>query len=307
MRLAPPPPDVRLPWRPAHAGLLQALAFAAAQVDEHEHALARALVFDTGIDLPADRPGAMDAAHLRAAGPLYFAAELEAAGLLRCAELMAGLFASGTITQPLGPVAQSIHAFWRGRRERLQAAEREAIFERVLEPPHFERLMEALCRSILAQADNAGDDGLRADLYESVDLDTRAQALADFLARRMDAMASIAVRDVIDTINQAITFLRDRMLQAAFGTHSLWALVATAASADGATPGSATSAEARAERGRAGQAVLAWLAAQHGRRGLALDPRDPAHVELIMAAQRWLSGAPAAGMPRTPPTLPVAA
>ncbi|MET0654407.1 MAG: hypothetical protein ABWY94_02390, partial [Pseudoxanthomonas sp.] len=71
MRLAPPPPDVRVPWRPAHAGLLRALAFATSQVGRHEQQLARAMLFDPGaIDLPDGAPNAMDAAQLRAAGPL---------------------------------------------------------------------------------------------------------------------------------------------------------------------------------------------------------------------------------------------
>lgn len=311
MRLAPPPPDVRLPWRPAHAGLLHALAFATSQVAGHERALAHALVFDPGaIDLPDGAPNAMDAAQLRAAGPLYFAAELEAAGLLRCAELVAGLFASGAINQPLGPVAQSINAFWRGRRDRLEAGEREAIFNRVVEPPHFERLMAALCRAIVAQADNADATGVRPDLREHVGLAVSAQALAEFLAQRVDAMASIAVRDIIDTINQAIGFLRDRMLQVAFGTHSLWALVATASSSDGMTAGSTTAAQRHAERGRAGQSVLAWLAANYQSTSLALDPRNAEDMELIMSAQRWLDSAPLASARLAPgamPPLPIAA
>lgn len=311
MRLAPPPPDVRLPWRPAHAGLLQALAFASAQVAGHERALAGALMFDPGsIDLPPGAPNAMDAAQLRAAGPLYFAAELEAAGLLRCAELVAGLFASGAIAQPLGPVANSINAFWRGRRDRLDVGEREAIFARVFEPPHFERLMGTLCRAIVAQADNADASGVRADIREQVGLAASAQALAEFLAQRMDAMASIAATDVIATINQAIGFLRDRMLQVAFGTQSLWALIATAPAADGATRVAAATVQRHADRGRAGQSVLAWLASNYEGIGLTLDPRDADAIALIMSAQRWLDAAPL--QPVRPvhgamPTLPIAA
>lgn len=306
MRLAPPPPDVHVPWRPAHASFVQALAFAISQVDGHERALAGALTFDPGaIDLPNGTPNAMDAAQLRAAGPLYFAAELETAGLLRCAELAAGLFASGAISQPLGPVAQSINAFWRSRRDRMEEGEREAIFNRVLEPPHFERLMGALCRAIVAQADNADDTGLRSDLREQVSLATSAQALAEFLAQRMDAMASIAVRDIIETINLAIGFLRDRMLQAAFGTHSLWALVATASSRDGTTPGSANTAQSHADRGRAGQSVLAWLASHYQRASITLDPHDAADMELIMTAQRWLDAAPLQLEQFVPDTMPL--
>ncbi|AXK72153.1 hypothetical protein DWG18_07565 [Lysobacter sp. TY2-98] len=312
MRLAPPPPDVRLPWRPAHAGLLRALAFATAQVAGHERAVSLALSADApgAIDLPEGAPNAMDAAQLRAAGPLYFAAELEAAGLLRCGELVAGLFASGAITQPLGPVAQSINTFWRGRRDRLQPGEREAIFNRVVEQPHFDRLMMALCRAIVAQADNADDRGVRPDLREQTGLAVAAQSLAEFLAQRIDAMASIAVRDVIDTINAAIGFLRDRMLQSAFGTHSLWALIATASSSDGMTPGSATTVQSHADRGRAGQAVLAWLASNYQSRNVTLDPRAPADADLIMSAQRWLDATPLQPTQATPaltPSLPIAA
>lgn len=306
MRLAPPPPDVHVPWRPAHATLLHALAFATSQVDGHERALASALMFDPGaIDLPDGAPNAMDAAQLRAAGPLYFAAELEVAGLLRCAELVAGLFASGAITQPLGPVAQSINAFWRSRRDRMEEGEREAIFNRVVEPPHFERLMGALCRAIVAQADNIDDTGLRPDLREQVGLAASAQALAEFLAQRVDAMATIAVRDIIDTISQAIGFLRDRMLQAAFGTHSLWALIATASSRDGITPGNASTAQSHAERGRAGQSVLAWLASHYQGASITLDPRDAADMELIMTAQRWLDAVPLQLAQPVPDTMPL--
>ncbi|GAB1595823.1 hypothetical protein [Lysobacter claricitrinus] len=311
MRLAPPPPDVHLPWRPAHAALLQALSLATSQVAGHERAVAHALSLDDGaIDLPDGAPSAMDAAQLRAAGPLYFAAELETAGLLRCAELVAGLFASGTITQPLGPVAQSINAFWRGRRDRLQANEREAIFSRVVEQPHFDRLMGALCRAIVAQADNADDTGIRVDLRESVALSASAQSLAEFLAQRIDAMASIAVRDVIGTIHQAIGFLRDRMLQAAFGATSLWMLIATASSSDGVTIGNATTVQQHADRGRAGQSVLAWLAANYQGSSIALDPRNASDTELIMAAQRWLDAAPsqpAQPAPGATSPLPIAA
>ena len=309
MRLAPPPPEVRLPWRPSHAPLMHALAFAASQVRSHEHALALALADDDAgaIDLPDASPAAVDLARLRAAGPLYFASELEAAGLMRCADLVAGLFASGAITQPLGPAAQTINTFWRKRRDRLEASEREAIFARVVEQPHFDRLMAALCRSIVAQADNAGDSGLRPDLHEAVGLSVDAGALSEFLAQRLDAMASLAVRDVIESINQALGFLRDRMVQAAFGTTSLWALVATAATPDGTTPGSAMQVQARVDRGRAGQAVLAWLATHAARQDIALNPLDAADVELMTMAQRWLGASPGSDLPRPAPARLLAA
>ena len=293
-----------MPWQGAQADLLRALSVALSAVAKHEHTLARALSDPGAIDLPDGTPNTMDAVQLQVAGPLYFAAELEQAGVLRCAELVAGLFASGAISQPLGPVAQLINRFWRGRRERLEAAERDAIFARVLEPPHFERLMSALCQAIVALADN---DAQRRQLHEDIALSMAAQSLAGFLAQRVDPMASIAARDLVDTINAALGFLRDRMLQSAFGVHAMWGLVAVVGEAqDGVTAGVA---QRLAERGRAGQTVLLWLATHYGHDALALDANEPADVELIMCAQRWLDAAPRAlAMTRTSaPALPIAA
>jgi hypothetical protein len=289
-----------VPCHGAQADLLRAVATALSAVATHERALVRALSDLGAIDLPDGVPNAMDAAQLRAAGPLYFAGELEQAGLLRCAELIAGLFASGTITQPLGPVAMQLNTFWRGRRERLEVTEREAIFARVLEPPHFERLMSALCAAIVAQADGS-------DMREGVTLATTAQSLAEFLAQRVDPMASIAARDLVDTINAALGFLRDRMLQTAFGVQSLWALVAVSANADTQIGAASHTGDVQrhAERGRAGQSVLLWLATRYGEANLALDPGNADDTALIMSAQRWLGAAPRMSAPSAGSASPV--
>lgn len=309
MRLKPPPPDTRPPWLGAQANLLRALSLALSSVIDHEVTLARAMSDLGAIDLPDGAPDVMDTARLQAAGPLYFAGQLEAAGLLRCAELVAGLFASGTISQPLGPVAQSINTFWRARRERLEAVEREAIFARVLEPPHFDRLMTALCSAIVAQADGGTSSGGPAwNVREGVALSMAAQSLAEFLAQRIDPMASIAARDLVDTINAALGFLRDRMLQVAFGVQSLWALIAVEAQSQG-TGATAGDVQRHAERGRAGQLVLLWLARNFGATTVTLDPGNAADVELIMSAQRWLDAAPRVRAQQSiaAPTLPIAA
>ena len=304
MRLKPPPPDVCVPWSGAQGELLRAVATALSAVATHEHAVVRALSDLGAIDLPDGAPNAMDAAQLQAAGPLYFAGELEQAGLLRCAELITGLFASGTITQPLGPIASQLNRFWRGRRERLEQVEREAIFARVLEPPHFDRLMSALCEAIVAEADGS-------DMREGVTLATTAQSLAEFLAQRVDPMASIAARDLVDTINSALGFLRDRMLQAAFGVHSLWSLLAVSANTD-AQLGPASNAgdvQRLAERGRAGQAVLLWLAGHYAESNVAREMSNADDTALVMSAQRWLDAAPRVPVSPagTAPALPIAA
>lgn len=286
LRLATPPSNILVYPRQANLELLHAVATALSALAAREDGLARALDLGDAIDLPPGAPNALDRAALQSAAPLYFASELEQAGLLRTADLVCGLFASGAVTQPLGPGAQLMHAFWRGRRERLEAGEREAIFARVIEPPHFDTQMAALCTALVAQADGS-------DLREGVTLATCATDLGEFLAQRVDPMASLAARDIVGTINAALGFLRDRMLQAAFGVSSLWALCAIALNQAGGASVSAGALQQHVDRGRSGQTVLLWLADHYNEQAPQLDMADPAQAGAVAAAQRWLSSRPA--------------
>ena len=83
------------------------------------------------IELPPEAGSPVDQASLQSVAPLYLAAELEAAGLLPAVELVAGLFASGALSPAVGPAAEKLASFWRGRQERFSAAERRAFFVRL--------------------------------------------------------------------------------------------------------------------------------------------------------------------------------
>ncbi|KAF1703627.1 hypothetical protein CSC68_03715 [Pseudoxanthomonas suwonensis] len=274
-----------------HAGLLQALSLALSIVQAPAYAQALAGI---DFDLPDAAPAPEDRTRLEAAAPLYFASALERAGLLPTAELVAGLFASGAINQPLGPAERLLHDFWRRRRERLSAGEREAVYARVVEDPQFEPMMRVLCEAISAQAGPMppGASGLR----EQVVLATHAQSMASFLAQRVDPMAVMAAREIVGDINAALAFMRDRRLQAAFSVGDLWRLVELAGSQAGIPTGSPLR---HVERGRSGQTVLLWLAAHPGGSALALDPSSPQDIGVMVAAQRWLASVPA-GSTRPP-------
>lgn len=279
LRLAAPPPAVRVQDQ---RELLQALSLAQSVLDACEHEpFARSLA-GIDFDLPPGAPTAADRGLLLAAAPLYFASQLEQAGLLPAAETIAGLFVAGTVQAPLGPVAELLHDFWRARRERLSADERAAIFARVIEAPHFDRLMRALCEVLAAQADGA-------DLREQVLAASHAESLASFLAQRVDPMAVIAARDIIGSINTALAFLRERSLQAAFGVSDLWRLVGLATSEGDARTLPSPS---LIDRGRSGQHLLLWLADHYAQGSIALDPNDPAQRKVLIDAQRWLAASP---------------
>lgn len=244
-------------------------------------ALAKALADLGDIDLPDSAPTAEDARNLEVASPLYLASELEQAGLLHTAELIAGLFASGAITQPLGPTAQLIAAFWQRRRDRLSLEERQQLFAQLFDPAGFYPLMQALCEALAGQLDSpprASDVRARMALREAAD------ALGAWLAPQSAGMAQFAANDIVNALAQATQFLRDRLLQAAFGVRDLWGLVGAVGSAQGR---SLQQARQRVELGRHGAEVLGWLA-RSVTQGYAFDPAGADGQRLMASAHGWL-------------------
>lgn len=279
--------------------LTLAVGSALACLRAHDVALARAQALDEQIDLPdlgTPAPASFDAATLAPLPPLYLAHELDAAGLLRTGELVAGLFAGGALAVPLEPkIGQALHDFWRARDERLTAAERAHLFAQVFEPSAFEPRMRRLCEALVALADNTGIE----DVRENVGLEHAAVALGEALWPSLAGMAGFAARDVIEAINAALRFLRERALQVAFGVQDLWALVATTQRAQGLD---AAASRAHVERGRNGMVVLRWLA-DNLARGARLDLADPEAPSVIGAAERWLLATPVRSMAAREPVL----
>jgi len=291
-----PPVDAAASDEPAWAaGLGLALADAADTLQHCSQALAAALTELGDIDLPDGAPTRDDARTLGPLGPFYLARELDQAGVLRAAEQVAGLYGSGAITQPVGAAGPLLRRYWQERRNRLTEAERGELFERVFEAPHFDRMLAALMRDLAAHADN----GPVEDLREAVALEVSARALAEFLLTRAGGMTLFAATEIVASITEALAFLREPALHAAFSVRGLWPLVALA-SGD-ATGGSTRSLQDHVDRARNGQTVLGWLARATAAGQHRLDLRAPDTAGVIAAAERWLLAAPAAA---PPPTLP---
>jgi hypothetical protein len=257
-------------------------ALALLRVHESQHAAALALAGDIDLpDLGEPPPQQFDAVTLAPLPPLYLAHQLDAAGLLRTGELVAGLFAAGSINAPLdAKLGNALHAFWQGRNERLNEQERAHLFAQVFDAATFEPQMRRLCEALVALADNNGIE----DVRENVGLEHAAVTLAEGLWPAISGMVAFAARDVIEAINAALRFLRERPLQVAFGVQDLWALVATTNRAQGV---SAQAARDHVDRGRNGMVVLRWLV-DNVSRGARLDLADPQAQSVIAAAQRWL-------------------
>ncbi|GAA5785129.1 hypothetical protein [Chitiniphilus shinanonensis] len=259
--------------------LALALALAEAEhlLDCHRLARAQALADLGDIDLPDVAPTRDDLSQLAPLGPLYLARELEQAGLLPMAEQVAGLFASGAITQPLGPTGELITRFWRQRRDRLSANERGAMLQQVFEAGVFDRAMERLCNAVLALADNAGT----RDAREEVTLDLALRGVRELLFQRSGGMVGFAAEDILASVRDAIAFLRDPRLLAAFSVRSMWALLAAS--------GERTEYQVRqhVELGNAGVTLLAWVGSADAGQAT-LNAGGDGAARLFAAAQRWL-------------------
>jgi len=270
-----PNPAAALP-----AGLIQALAEALGSLDRHDLRIAIILGELGDITLPPDADLSEQTEHLAALGPFYLAYQLDLAGLLHTAETVAGLYAGGAIPGSLGTAGQLLRAYWQGRHTRLTAAEREQLFERVFEAPHFDRLLAALARDIASHADNRD----LPDWREAVALEQSARRLIEYLAGRAGGMTAYAARDIVSAINEAVRFLGDPGVQRAFGVTNLWALVRAASSRE---TGATDALQRYLDLGKSGQALLSWLTAAARLGHPRLDPGAADFSSLIMAAETW--------------------
>ena len=237
------------------------------------------------IRLPEPAVPTRDAGLLGALPTLYWVHGLDQAGLLRAADRVAGLWASGAINVPLPDRGQALQQYWRTRRDRLSADERAHLLGLVFDPRDFEPALQRLCEALVALADNAGQH----DIREEVGLEHAATALLELCASRLEGAPLLAASDLLTQARSAVQLLSQRALQTAFAVRDFYALIELGET----TAGSRAPPSARhgAERAQAGAEVLRWLAQAAARR-FSIDPRAAALQPLIASAQRWLMSAP---------------
>ena len=232
------------------------------------------------IDLPAPALPPRNATVLAVLPTLYWVQGLDQAGLLKAADTVAALWASGAINVSLPDRGQALQAFWKARRERLTADERAHLLGLVFDARDFEPAMRRLCQALVALADNAG----QRDIREEVGLQQAASQLLDLCGSRLEGAPTIAAADLFAQTRAAVDLLSARALQAAFAVRDFYSLIELG---DRATARPAGRARRLAERAQAGAAVLRWLAVAAARQ-FAIDPRAAELQTLMGDAQRWL-------------------
>ena len=226
-------------------------------------------------DAPLGTP--RDAATLRSIAPLYLAMEIEATGLTEAGSAIAGLFASGALPLSRGPAAETLMRYHRNYERRLPGADRQAAYLRLFGSAAanaapfaaddavnegFEELLLAL-----AEAMHRFAMSTPLDLAPPVgrrEIARAAQALAHNLLQRGGGATPYIAEEALAVITEVVAIFRHREVLDALGARSLWDGVAAALALGAAAPrgpgGLGPLARARLTRGRAGLALITWLA-----------------------------------------------
>jgi hypothetical protein len=261
------------------------------------------------VELP---PVTADAARsLAELAPMYFLAELDAAGLFLAGDRLAGRFAEGGLSLPSAgstrpatrhgasrqPADVMLAELWRGRHKRFAETERAALFGRLFggngptlpvggRNDSFELLLARFADSVIGATPSAQGRG-RWEARGSTELGLAAQRLAVAAAGYGMAVPRLASEDLLNHAQLVLAIIQDPDVQAAVGERSAWGVVA--ALRDPTRSGRGTTEAAlvtHVSRARAGLTLLGWLAEVVGsgdRRRLPAPPN-----EVTDAAFDWL-------------------
>lgn len=238
------------------------------------------------IDLPPLHSGALVGGQIRVVATLYWARELEQAGVLPFVEALADAVVTGTWLAPLGAAIHPLIALRRRRDQRFTRPERQALFDRIFGGPGsgigFDESLKALADALSAIGREPADQGI-------AHLQARAAEAARMVGAAASAggvgIAAFAARDIVDQIRSALGILQHPDVVRALGGGGPWQILARhAPMALGRTP-DVTRSLARA---RAGLSLIEWVAREAD--GLERGrPRLARNTPVIAAAEAWLA------------------
>lgn len=244
------------------------------------------------IDLPPLQAGALVSAQIRVVATLYWARELEEAGVLPFVEALAEGVMTGTWLAPVGAAIHPLVAFGRRRDQRFTRRERQALFDRLFgggtgQAEDFDRALREFAERVSAIGREPVDHGI-----------AHLQARAAEAGRAVGAIASaggvgvagFAARDIVEQIRMALGLLQHRDLSRALGGGGPWQMLMRHGQA---VLGRPLDVMRRLSRARSGLALLDWIARdaagfEAGRAGILRQS------PVISAAEGWLvaSGGP---------------
>ncbi len=265
------------------------------------------------IELPPSAGSAVDQAQLRAIATLYFAAELEGAGVIPATEALMRLARTGSLPLELGAAAPLLQAFWQARNERATVEERLGFFSGLFgtsggpddsEHPRnsdFEDRLIDLCEALYKldeQASNASWGGIA----QQARVRGAAQRLLANLLRVSSGITVFLAQEILSAVRQTLAILGHPAVKAAFGARTLWDVVDAI---DRRLRRPLRDHSLLVRRGQAGMSILAWLAEAAPLLETGNQPIVGLDHPVIPAAVDWLEASLALGetaQPETPST-----
>jgi hypothetical protein len=244
------------------------------------------------VDLPPLTGATVETGQLRAVAALYWAMEVDAAGVIEFADALAEGLRLGRIAVDVGRAAPLLIDWHRQRAERLSADERQAQYQRLFGAGDVLRLMNQLCDQLSAIYSLEGPTS-----HLLAEINVTALDLATALSERSAGITAFAAREIVATIREALAILQTRDVLAAFGQRSAAELLVFAGPP---VVGRVLDPGPHFDRARAGQQVLSWLAdvgasLEVGR--VSLTPADA----VVHAASAWQVLAARTSDPATAP------
>lgn len=250
----------------AGATLLRALALAAEAVDPHAAGTVPAGADPLRLDLPTLGPASGEtpsAATLRVFGSLYLAAELEQAGVVPIAELLADQRDSLNLTSY--DAAAKLDDFATRERGWYDRAGRVALYARLfgvgpgatndagaLVNRDFASLLASLCHALTSAVTTSTSGTLGPSTIAGIQ--AAATALLENLAARALGNTLLAAQRIEDQVRHAVDVLRDQAICALVGARTLQETIVNILGKD------APDVQRLLDLGTAGQKVIVWLA-----------------------------------------------
>ena len=169
------------------------------------------------------------------------------------------LHVTGVVSGDLGDSGDMISQFWSERKTRMNVAERQALFARLFGTPtaapdmsnasnsNFDELMLNLCDAIIKVQESGGS--------------RQIQSAMSRIAENIGGVASDAIlimaREIFAILGQSIAILNDENVRQILTARTMWDAVSTIDRKLRRPPRGTLN---HLRRGRAGMAVLAWLA-----------------------------------------------
>ena len=212
------------------------------------------------MDLPRMVPGSIRRGELRAVATLFWAAQIERAGLPRFTEALAEQFVHGRLMTTNSAGGRALMTYYRDRNDRHGAAERQAIYSRLFGGPghaepndEFVSLWTALVQAMVP----ASRQPASVPTHVRAGVAAAANALMANLAPRSAGSTRFDAERILAHIRLSLRLLRDREVRFLLGGASPFEIIRWHSPhllGESIEPGPWIA------RARAGAELLRWLA-----------------------------------------------